>query len=167
MARDDRRGPQESWGVFPLFRFSPFVHLEEGLEYALRGDRVDGRLEPRASGSGGAQRLLGVVGGEPLVHELDADAEAAAQALAETPRQRAHRMLAAVLPHGQAHHQQGGAPFRYQALDRGEAGAIVRAGNMGQGVSQPGFEIADGDADAPGAEVEPENGPRSRVRGEG
>lgn len=153
--------------LFPITYFLLFRAREIGFEDALGGDRVEGGLEPGAARAGGAQGMLGIVRSEPLVHELDAEAEAAVQPLGKTAGQPADRVLAAVLAGGHADHQQGGAPFRDQALDRGKARAVLRGRDGGQRVRQPGFEIADGDADALGAEIEGENGPRSRVRGEG
>jgi len=107
------------------------------------------------------------MGGQALVHELGADAEAALQALREAPGKPADWMFGAVGVRGEPDHQQRRPPLGDQPLDRGKARAILRAADGVQRMRDPGLEIADRDADAPGAEVERENAARPGVRREG
>jgi hypothetical protein len=107
-----------------------------------------------------------VVRRQLLIHERHGDAEAAVQPVREAPSQAGDLMLAAIGMGGQANDQQHGPPFGDQAFDRGEACAIIRARNRGQGMREPGLEIPDCDADAPRAEVERQDGSRPGVRRE-
>jgi hypothetical protein len=76
-------------------------------------------------------------------------------------------VLGPVRARGHADHQQRGPPFRDQSLDRGKARAVVRSRQCGEGMGEAGLEITDRDADAPGAEVECQDGARPGVRREG
>jgi hypothetical protein len=58
-------------------------------------------------------------------------------------------------------------PFGDEALDGREAPPVLRVGDRVQGMREAGFEIAGGDADAFGAEVEREDGASDRMRGDG
>ena len=140
-----------------------FRGYEIALKYALRGHRVEAGLQPSAAGARSAQEPLGLAGGKPLVDELGADAEAALQSLRETAGERADRMLGSIGVGGHADHHQQGPPLGDQALDRGKTRAVIRGRYGGERVGEPGLEVADGDAGAFRAEVECENGPRSRV----
>jgi hypothetical protein len=79
-------------------------------------------------------------------------------------------MLGPVLARGHADHREHRPPLGEEALDGAEARAVVGRRDGGQRVSETGLEIADGDADAPGAEVEsqdrPGPGERREARGE-
>jgi len=68
---------------------------------------------------------------------------------------------------GEPDHQQCRPPFRDELFDYRKTGAVIRGRYRGERMSEPGFEVADRDADALRAEIERENGARSRVRGEG
>ena len=145
----------------PLFRGS-----EIALEDALGGDRVEAGLEPRTTRARGAQHAFGFARGEPLVHECGADAEAALQALREAAGELADRMLGTVGVRRQPDHQQRRPPFGNQPFDRRKARAVFRGGDAGQGMRDPRLEVADRDANALDAEVEPQDGARPGVRRE-
>ncbi len=119
------------------------------------------------AGAGLRAAPLGVARGQPLVHERGGDAEAPLQALREAPGEPATGCSRAVGVRRQPDDEQHRPPLGDQALDRREASAVLRVGDGVQGMREAGFEIADGDADALGAEVEREDGARSRVRGDG
>ena len=140
---------------------------EIGLQNALRGDRVQPRLEARPACAGGAQRALRIVRGETFVDELGGQAKTASEAVRETAREASHRMLGAIGVGREADHQQHRPPFRDELLYGGEARFIVRRSDGRQRMGKPGFEIANGDADAPGAEVKRQDRPGSRVMGDG
>jgi len=137
------------------------------LEDALGGDGIQTGLEPGTARACRSQQALGLDGGEALVHEFGVQAETAVQALRETAGEFPDRVLRAVGMRGLTDQQQGGPPFGDQLPDCREACPILHLEKGRQGMRQPGFEITDRDADAPGAEVEGEDGARPRVRDEG
>jgi hypothetical protein len=75
-------------------------------------------------------------------------------------------MLGPVRVRGHADHQQRRPPLGDQPPDGGEARPVLRRGDGGQGMRDPGLEIADRDAGALGAEIKRENGSRSREKRE-
>ena len=105
--------------------------------------------------------------GQPLVDEFGADSEAALQPLSEAAGELADRVLGPIGVRGHADPQQYRPPFGDQPPDRGKPYAVIRGRDRGERVGETGLEVADGDTGALRAEVERENGPRSRVRSEG
>ena len=125
------------------------------------------RRGPRAPAC--AQRLLGVARGQPLVDERGGDRRSGPRS--RCAKRRASRLTAcsrAVGVRRQPDDEQRRPPLGDRALDGGEAErGSPRAAMVASGCAMRGLEVADGDADAFGAEVERENGARSRVRGDG
>ena len=140
-----------------------------GFEDALRGDRIEPGLEARSARSRHAQNPLGFARGEPLVHELRAEAEAAVEALREAAGEPADRVLGAVGVHGDPDHQPRRPPLGDKLPDRGKPHAVLDGGDGGEGVREARLEIADRDADALGAEVKGQDrsGPGERREGRG
>lgn len=140
--------------------------FEVGLENALSSNRVETGFQSRAARPRRAQQPLRFVRGKPLVHELGANGEAALQPLCEAPGEAADRVFGTVGVAREPDHQRYRTPFRDQPLERSEARAIIRGRDGRERVGNPGLEIADGDADALGAEIKSQDGARPGVSGE-
>src|SRR6202158_3474167 len=111
------------------------------------------------------QRGGGGVSGEAFVDELRRETEATFELLGEPTRTRGQGVLRAVGMQRQADDQQRGMPFVDQGFDRREAGLVLLARDSCPRLRRPDGALAYRDADAPGAEIERENGPRARGAG--
>ena len=74
-------------------------------------------------------------------------------------------MLGTVGVDGKPNDELHGLPFVNESLDGREPALVLLFGNRGQGMGKPEQRFANGNADAPGAEIECENGARSRRNG--
>src|SRR5260370_40611653 len=129
-----------------------------GLQNELCGGLIAYALVQARFHCGTGQRAGGGVGGEAFVDKLRRDAETALELLREAARTRGQGVRGAVGMQGQADDQQRRMPFVDQGFDRREPALVLLAGDGCQRMREPDGALAYRDADAPGPEVERENG---------
>src|SRR5450755_2505640 len=133
-----------------------------GLQYELRSNLIANVLVRACFHAGIGQRFGGGMGGKAFVDQLRGESEAAFELVREASRPRGQSVLRAVGMQGQADDKQRRMPFVDKALDRGEAVLVLLAGDGCQRMRQSDGALAHRDPDAPGSEIERENGPRAR-----
>jgi len=127
------------------------------LKDKRRGDLVAARLSLAGVKAGVAHRLLGVTRGESLVPRGDRHLEGLCQSRHRGLGPPGLLAFPAVHENRHPHYDPGGLLLGHEAFDGGHEVSPPLGFELQKGVRDGTIRVADGDADAPPAEVQPQN----------